>query len=104
MRYNRGIKSRKHSIDDYVMLYQKDIEKLKLRWRGPFMISNYEDHHDVSFTLTQLDERDVKRIFHDDHLKSFQPRYEYLVVNDIIDDSDAAYQIIRQSRRVKRVS
>ena len=67
------------------------------------MIFNYEDHHDVSFTLTQLDERDVKKVFHENYLKSFQSRYEYFVVNDIIDDSDAAYQIIKQCRRIKKM-
>ena len=86
------------------MIYQKNVDKLQSRWRDSFIIFNYDDTHDVSFILVQLNGRDIRDIFHDDHLKSFQSRYEYLVVNDIIDDSDTTYQIIRQSRRVKRVS
>ena len=61
------------------------------------MIFNYNDTHNISFTLVQLNDRNIRDIFHDDHLKLFQSRYEHLVVNDIINDFDATYQIIRQS-------
>ena len=101
LKYNREIKLIKHSLENYVMLYQKNINKLKSRWRELYVVSNYEEHHDLSFTLTQLDERDVKNVYHENHLKRFQSKYEYLVKNEIIDDFDIEYQSVRKSRRIK---
>ena len=101
LRYNREIRRVKHSFENYVMLYQKNIDKLKSRWRELYVVSNYKELHELSFTLTQLDKRDVKKVYHENHFKRFQLKYEYLVKNEVLDNSDAKYQSVRRSRRVK---
>lgn len=77
-RYNRGIKQTIHQLGDMVMLFQKDVGKLQPRWRGPFRIKGYGGSHGISFTLQQLNGRGIKGTFHGDHLKTFQPRTDYL--------------------------
>ncbi len=77
-RYNREIFKMFHHSDDLVMLYQKKIEKLESKWRDSFRIQDYDDSHDLSFILTQLNDRKVRESFHDDHLKMFISRTRYL--------------------------
>lgn len=60
------------------MLFQKDVGKLKARWRGPFMIRGYGGTHGKSYTLKQFNGRNIRDLFHGNHLKLFVPRKGYL--------------------------
>ena len=96
-RYSKGIKRVIHSIGDMVMLFQKDVGKLQPRWRGPFRINGYGGSHGVSFTLQQLNGRGIRGTFHGDHLKTFQPRTDYLAdTSSSLPDP----QLIRTPRRI----
>ena len=95
-RYNRGVRKATLHEGDLVFLHQKNTGKLEPRWRGPFRIRGYGPH-DVSFTLSQLDGTKIKRTFHEDDLRRFRPREEYLAgaENPLI----IKQQTIRRSRR-----
>jgi hypothetical protein len=89
-----------HHFDDLAMLYQKKIEKLESRWRDSFRVLNYDESHEISFTLTQLNDRKIRDSFHEDHLKTFISRTDYLV-EKIIVEALPQKQIIRK-RQVKK--
>ena len=90
-RYNWNIKYHQHNLNDYVILHQKNIEKLKFKWQKLFIISNYESERRLSFTLIQLSDRNIKNTFHESDLKIFQSQYKYLAENEILDDFDKKY-------------
>jgi hypothetical protein len=96
-RYGKGIKRVIHNIGDMVMLFQKDVGKLQPRWRGPFRINGYGGSHGVSFILQQLNGRGIKGTFHGDHLKTFQPRTDYLTDTSL---SLPDQQLLRAPRRI----
>ena len=100
-RYNKNVKQIVHQIDSLIMLYQKTFDKLQSRWRESFQIIDYEDIHEHSFTLRQLiTERDIRDIFHEDHLKTFVSRTDYLV-DDILDKYESNRNI-KQQRKTKK--
>ena len=80
------------------MLYQKDTGKLELRWRGPFRIKDYGDSYGRSFILEQLNGKQVRGLFHRDHLRRFVLRTGHLS-----DSTSAPYlpqeQTLRYSRK-----
>ena len=71
-RYNRGVVLEEFSVGDLVLLHQKNTGKLEARWRGPFVVDRLGEH--VSFHLRQLNGRRIKRTYHGDDLRRFQPR------------------------------
>ena len=50
-RYNRKVRIITHHIDDLVMIFQKNIDKFQVRWRGSFRISGYGGSHERFFIL-----------------------------------------------------
>jgi hypothetical protein len=100
VRFNKEIAHYQFFMNDFVFLYQKRSNKLESRWRESFRINEYEDNHDISYTLRQLNEKKINDIFHENHLKSFLSRIDYLI--DSIDISLSSEQIIRKFKRLKR--
>lgn len=58
------------------------------------MISKFGDEHEIFYEIKQLNERRIKDIFHENHIKAFNPRIEYLTNFDQI--SFPVYQTIRK--------
>jgi hypothetical protein len=100
-KYNREIFRAIHHFDDLIMLWQKKTKKLESRWRDSFRISDYDESHDIFFILIQLNDRKIRDSFHDDHLKTFTSRTDYLV-NKFIAEILSQKQIIRRTRVRKR--
>jgi hypothetical protein len=100
-RYNREISKMIHHFDDLIMLWQKNTIKLKFKWRDSFKISDYDEFHDIFFILIQLNDRKIRDSFHDDHLKTFTSRTDYLV-NKFIAEILSQKQIIKRTRIQKK--
>lgn len=77
-RFNAGIREIRFMIDQPVMLFQKDVGKLKAPWRGPFVVRGYGGTHGISYTLKQFNGRNIRGLFHGNYLKPFVPRKGYL--------------------------
>ena len=101
-KFNRRItKQIVHQIESLVMLYQKKHIKLAPRWRDFFRIFGYEGIHQISFVLIQLNGRKIRGTFHENHLKEFKSRTEYL--SDSFREEDLLlYQTIRVSKAKKK--
>ena len=101
-RFNKRItKQVVHQIESLVMLYQKKHIKLAPRWRDLFRIFEYEGTHQISFVLIQLNDRKIRRTFHENHLKEFKPRTEYL--SDSSREEDLLlFQTIRMPKSKKK--
>ena len=101
-KFNREItKQIVHQIESLVMLYQKKHIKLASRWRDLFRIFEYEDTHQLSFILNQLNDRKIRETFHENHLKIFKSRTEYF--SDSFREEDLLqYQTIRMSKSKKK--
>ena len=67
-----------HQIGSFVMLYQKNIDKLQPRWRGSFVVHEYGSDRQLSYRLHQLNGRRIRGKFHGDHLKHLVSRSGYL--------------------------
>ena len=101
-RYNKNVKQIVHQINSLIMLYQKIFDKLQSRWRESFQIIDYENTHELSFTLRQLViERDIRDIFHENHLKTFVSRIDYLF--DTLDQYESNQNIRRSRRRQRKI-
>jgi hypothetical protein len=100
-RYNREIFKMIHHSDDLIMLWQKNTIKLESRWRDSFKIFDYDESHDIFFILIQLNDRKIRDSFHDDQLKTFTSRTDYLV-NKFITETLPQQQTIRKSRVKKK--
>ena len=70
-RYNRGVTHRELFVGDLVLLHQKESAKLEARWRGPFVVDKPGEH--ASFHIRQVNGCQIKRTFHGDDLRVFQP-------------------------------
>ena len=97
--YNKNVKQIIHKSENFVLLYQKNTSKLKSRWRDFFQIFEYENNHDLFFTLNQLNDKRIKNNFHKNHLKQFISRIDYLIVDEIMNNIDTIFQTIRKFRR-----
>lgn len=75
-RYNRGITHRELYSGDLVLLHQKESTKLGARWRGPFVVHKPGEH--ASFHIRQINGRRIKRTYHGDDLRVFQPQTGHL--------------------------
>ena len=100
-KYDREITQNIHEINFLTMIYQKDIKKLQFKWKKLFKIIEYDESHQISFILTQLNDRKIRDNFHDDHLKIYRFRTEYL--NDSLHSNEELiiYQTIRQFKNKK---
>jgi hypothetical protein len=96
-KYNREIFRTIHHSNDLVMLWQKKTRKLKSRWRDSFRISDYDEFHEVFFTFVQLNDRKIRDFFHEDHLKTFTSKEEYLI-RKTSEEILSQFQIIRKIR------
>lgn len=99
-RYNRGVRPQELTTGDLVLLHQKGSAKLEARWRGPFIIACAGDH--ASFHIQQINGRRIKRTFHGDDLRIFQPRVGHLRIPD--EPVYPTHQTIRQPQKKKGVS
>ena len=101
-RFNRRItKQIIHQIKSLIMLYQKKHIKLTFRWRNCFRIYEYEKTHQLSFVLNQLNDRKIREIFHENHLKEFKSRTKYLS-NSTHEKNLLLYQTIKVSKAKKK--
>ena len=101
-KFNREINEVKFNYNDLVLLYQKNTKKLEARWRESFKIDEYHSTHEISYKLRQLNERLIKRHFHENHLKLFSSKTDYL--KDFDDLILSTTQIIRNSRRRRKIA
>ena len=101
IRYNRKTARIVHEIDSLTMIYQKDTTKLQFRWRDSFRIIEYNESHQISFTLTQLIDRKIRGNFYNNHLKIYRSRTKYS--NNFLHSNEEliSYQIIRQFKNKK---
>lgn len=101
-KYNKNIQEHNFTSDDLIMIYQKNTKKFESRWRDSFRVKKI-DTREVSYSLHQLNERHIKRTFHDNHLKSFISRIDHLASFSNI--SLSTNQTIRKSKkRTRRVA
>lgn len=98
-RYNQKIIREDHAVKNLKFFYQKDQRMLKSRWRKSFIL-NSSENHDVSWKIRQLNERTIKRTYHDDHLKIFVSRKDYLANDDVKFDEQIN---LRRSRKAKKM-
>ena len=83
-RYDRDVQAKIFVSEQYVffrninLIYDKNIP----RWRKFFVINEYEKEHDTSYTFRKLDEIALFNHFHEDHLRIFQKRIDYLRSHD----------------------
>ncbi len=101
-RYNREIFKMTHHLNDLIMLWQKNTTKLQLRRRDSFRIFDYDESHDIFFNFVQLNDRKIRDSFHDDHLKTFTSRTEYLLFKEQLTNELSQYQTIRKIRVVRK--
>ena len=101
-KFNREINEVQFNYNDLVLLYQKNIRKLETRWRELFKIDEHHSIHEILYKLRQLNERLIKEHFHENHLKLFSFRTDYL--KDFENLILSTTQIIRNSRRRKRIA
>lgn len=45
--------------------------------KNAFLIKRFENKHDIFYEIKQLNERKIKNIFHDNHIKKFTSKNEY---------------------------
>lgn len=98
-RYNRGVFRVQHFSETMIMLYQKNVGKLKSKWKKSFII-DAPGEHGVSWKLRQLNGRLIKHIYHEDHFKQFIPRTDYLAEEEEYQKSIS----LRRSRKKKSIS
>ena len=79
-RYDREVKFKLFVFDQYVFLRDINLifDKNVSRWREPFVIADSTNEHESSYHLLKLDDKRASNQFHDDHLRSFFAREEYL--------------------------
>lgn len=72
---------RRFSPGSMAMLYNHTTagQKLRLSWRGSFVVSGTRGEHGRSYTLSQINGKAIPRYFHIDQLKPFYLRNLYLV-------------------------
>lgn len=99
-RFNRKITPHTFSFEDLMILYQEKSEKLKPRWRGPFIIQGFGREHEISYHIKQLNGRKIRGTFHGNHLKVFIPKTSYLA-DPSMDLPLMPYQPIRRPRKKK---
>ncbi|KAI1005395.1 hypothetical protein K3495_g2820 [Podosphaera aphanis] len=103
-RYDRGVRScdKPYRLGDLVMLYDDAVAKQKLHesYRGPFRVSGFGSNRGHSYTLEQLDGREIKRKFHGDQLRLFILRTGHLITGE--EAALLSYQNIRASRSKRR--
>lgn len=97
LKYIKGVKQVVHQIESFVMLYQKNINKLQPRWRDPFVVHEHRLDRQLLYRLHQLNGRRIRGKFHNDHLKQFVPRFEYLASPE-----DTLFLLSRQNIRSSR--
>ena len=95
-KFDKKIQFRKFASKDLIFLYQKNIEKLKSKWKNSFWIDDYDDTHEVFYEIKQLNEKRIKKIFHENHLKKFVFRTEHFSFFDYHQFSNQ--QIIRNKK------
>lgn len=61
-----------------VMLFYKDVGKLKAQWRGPVLFRGYGGSYGVSYTLKQFNGRNIRGLFPGNHLRPSVPQGGYL--------------------------
>lgn len=61
-----------------IMFYQKNIDKLKSRWKNSFLIDKSKNH-DISWKLPQLNEKLIKQTYHKNYLKLFIFKTKYFL-------------------------
>ena len=76
-KFDKKIQFKKFAAKDLVFFYQKNTEKLKSKWKNSFRIENYDDTHDIFYEIKQLNEKRIKEIFHENHLKKYVFRIEH---------------------------
>ena len=76
-KFDKEIQFREFTLKNLIFLYQKNTEKLKSKWKNSFWIDDYDGTHGVFYEIKQLNERRIKRIFHENHLKKFILRTEH---------------------------
>ena len=79
-RYDREIKLKLFVLDQYVFLRDINLifDKNVSRWRESFVIVDSTSEHEFNYHLLKLDDKRASNQFHDDHLRSFFVREEYL--------------------------
>ena len=95
-RYNYKIIIIIHHIEDFIMIYLKNINKLQIKWRESFRINDYNEFHKRFFTLLQLNDRKIKHLYYDDYLKQFVSRLGYFV--ETFDILLLLFKIVRYKR------
>ena len=75
--YNLKIQHHSVNLKNLVLLYQKFIKKLKSYWKDSFQVTSFENLHETSFILKQLNSRWIQNIFYKDYLKLFVLQKEY---------------------------
>ena len=98
-RYDREIKLKLFVFDQYVFFRDINLifDKNVFRWRESFVIVDSTNEHEFNYHLLKLNDKKISNQFHDDHLRSFFAREEYLrSINEKI------LSIIKNLRKTKK--
>lgn len=99
-RYNQGVTHKELFAGDLVLLHQKESAKLEAQWRGPFVVDKAGDH--ASFHIRQISGRRIKRTFHVDDLRLFQPWTGHLKLSN--EPTYPTSQTLREPSKKKEAS
>ena len=97
-KYDRDVQIKIFVFEQYVFLrninliYDKNISK----WKKFFVINEYEKEHDINYIFRKLDEITLFNHFHENHLRIFQKRINYLKSHD-----EKNFLIMKSFRKVR---
>ena len=79
-KYNRNVQFKIFVIDQYVFFRNNNLifDKNVFRWNEFFVISEFDEKQNFNYKLKNLKNKSMFNFFHDDHLKIFRKRIEYL--------------------------
>ena len=97
-RYDRDVQTKTFVFDQYVFLRNTNLiyDKNIPRWKEPFVINEYEEEHNTNYILRKLDGIALSNHFHEDHLRIFQERTDYLKSHD-----EKNFSIMKSFRKVR---
>jgi hypothetical protein len=102
-RHDLGIHNQSFSPGQLVMLHDAKTasQKLRPRWRGPFVVTGFGGDKGKSYTLRQINGTLIPRTFYGDHLKIFRLREGCLITGE--ERSLLTFQNIRADHALRKL-
>ena len=99
VRYDKKVNVKMFTSDQYVFLLNINLifKKNTFRWRKSFVIANKTNEHNFNYKFLKMNDNKISNQFHDDHLRSFFVREEYL---RSLNEQD--FSMLRNLRRIRK--